>query len=446
MVMNMEIEKKELTPREIRHKRRIRNQIIAYISVALVFCLILTGCVFAVRTVIGVIQENNRMKEMAEQLEAMSVVEANEEMPIEEEAEPAPPEEYTEKDLLEEVVDSCIAQMPLEDKVAGLFLITPEALTGANTVTAAGSKTEEALEKYPVGGLIYFKQNIQSEAQLKEMISSTASKSKYPLFFAVDEEGGSVTRLAAAGLNVPKVEPMAEIGASGDAEAAYTAGNTIGSYLGEYGVNLNFAPVADVAEAGHPALGNRSFGPDAAQDAQMVKAAVTGMQDAGISACIKHFPGLGSAAEDTHEMAAVSNRTLEELRAQDLLPFQAGIDAGVDMVMVGHISLPAVIGDETPASLSGVVIHDILRQELSYNGVVITDALRMKAVSEQYTSAEAAVMTLQAGADMILMPENFQEAYEGVLAAVGDGTLTEERITESLERIYRVKYRGVLGE
>lgn len=442
----MEPEKKELTPREIRRKRRIRNQIIAYSAVVLVLCLMIIGGIFAVKAVAGIIKERKEMKAMAEQLEAMSVVEASENVQPDEQDPPAPEKEYTADDLLEEVVDSCIAQMSLEDKVAGLFLITPEALTGVETVTIAGSGTEEALKKYPVGGLIYFQKNIQSETQLKEMISSTTPKSKYPLFFAVDEEGGSVTRLAAGGLDVPKVAAMAEIGASGDAEAAYAAGSTIGGYLGEYGINLDFAPVADVAEAGHAALGDRSFGADAAQDAQMVKAAVSGIQGAGVSACIKHFPGLGSATADTHEGAAVSERTLEELRESDLLPFQAGIEAGVDMVMVGHIALPAVTGDNTPASLSEAVITGLLRKELSYNGIVITDALRMKAVSEQYTSAEAAVMTLQAGADMILMPENFEEAYEGVLAAVNDGTLTEARITESLERIYRVKYRGILEE
>lgn len=312
--------------------------------------------------------------------------------------------------------------------------------------TAAGSGTEDALKEYPIGGLIYFKQNMKSDEQFKEMLTSTTEKSKYPLFLAVDEEGGSVTRLAAAGLDVPEMQSMSEIGATGDTSAAYSAGNTIGNYLGSYGVNLNFAPVADIASVEGSTIGDRSFGADAVVVSEMVGRTVAGIQDSGISACVKHFPGLGGVTTDTHEEAAVTERTAEELKTSELLPFEEGIAAGVDMVMVEYIAVPAITGDNTPASLSSAVITDLLRKEMGYDGIVITDALEMKAVSEQYTSAEAAVKTLQAGGDMILMPEDFKEAYEGVLAAVADGTLTEDRITESLERVYRVKYRGVIED
>lgn len=442
--MTKEMQEKELTPREIRRKRRIRNQIIAYITVGLVLCLVIGGGVFGVKTVVEIIQEKKEMQEMAEQLEAMSTVEMPEEVIPEEPA--LEIEEYTEEDLLEEIVDACIAEMPLEDKVAGLFMITPEALTGVDTATKAGDGTQKALMKYPVGGLVYFTKNMQSDEQFKEMLSNTATMSKYPLFLAVDEEGGHVTRLAAAGLDVPDMLPVGEIGATGDTSAAYSAANTIGNYLGTYGINLNFAPVADVAVSDNSIMADRSFGADAMQDAEMVEAAVRGIQDAGISACIKHFPGMGSIVEDIHEGVVVSERTLEQIRESDLLPFQAGIQAGADMVMIGHVALPSVTGDETPASLSCIVITELLRNELGYQGVVITDALDTKAICEQYSSADAAVIALQAGADMLLMPENFEEAYAGVLAAIEDGRLSESRITESLERIYRVKYRSVLDE
>ncbi len=441
----METEDKKLAGRELRRKRRIRNQILAYAAVFVFCCIIIAGCIFAVGAVAGLVRQKNEMKEMSEQLEALSTPEPEPEAPAVEVPPQVPEEEYTQKDLLEEVVDSCIAQMPLEDKAAGLFFITPEALTGVKTVTAAGNITGKALEKYPIGGIIYAQRNIQSAAQLKDMISSTTPKSKYPLFLAADEEGGSTTRLAACGLPVPKTEDMAAIGASGNTKNAYDTGSMLGSYLGEYGINLDFAPVADAADAGHAVLGSRSFGADAALTAQMVKAAVGGIQDTGISACIKHFPGLGNVTEDANGRA-VLERTLEELRQQEFLPFVAGIEAGADMVMVGHVQLPMVTGDDTPASLSSAVVTGILRGELAYDGVVITDALNIEAVTGRYTSAEAAVMALQAGADMLLMPEDFVQAYEGVLAAVENGTLSQERITQSLKRIYRVKYRGVLEE
>lgn len=442
----METEKKELTQREIRRKRRIRSQLTAYLSVTAAVCLVIAAGIFGVRTAAEKIQEKREMKEMAEQLKEMSKSEEPEVIKEESAMEQVEIADYTPEDLLEEVIDSSITEMTLEEKVAGLFVITPEALTGADVATVAGSGTENALKEYPVGGLIYFEQNIKSDEQFKEMLASTIEKSKYPLFLAVDEEGGRVTRLAKAGLDVPETKTMREIGASGDISAAYSAANTIGNYLTEYGINLNFAPVADIASVENSAIGDRSFGADAAPVSDMVREAVRGTQDAGLSACVKHFPGLGGVTTDTHEEMAVTQRTEEELKAGELLPFQAGMEAGADMVMVGHIAVPEVSGDNTPASLSGAVITDLLRKKLGYEGIVITDALNMKAVSRQYTSAQAAVMTLQAGADMILMPESFQEAYEGVLAAVADGTLSEDRITQSLKRVYRVKYRSVIEE
>ena len=435
----------ELTPRELRRKRRIRNQILAYLTVGLLLCIVIVGCTLGVKMVVKTVQERKEIQEMAAQLEEMSTVEEPEAVvqetpPVEEIA------EYTEEDLLEEIVDYCIAEMPLEERVAGLFMITPEALTGVDVATIAGSGTEEALIKYPVGGLVYFSQNMTSDEQFKDMLSTTTTMSKYPLFLAVDEEGGDVTRFATAGMDVPGIVSMGEIGAEGDTSKAYAAANTIGNYLGAYGINLNFAPVADVAGSDTSVIGTRSFGSDATQVSQMVDAAIRGTEDAGISTCIKHFPGMGSVVELAQEGVTVSELTKEQLQEVDLLPFQAGVQADVDMIMVSHIAFPAITGDEVPSSLSAGIVTDLLRNELGYTGVVITDALDDKTVSEQYTSAEAAVMALQAGIDMILMPENFEEAYEGVLAAVADGTLTEERITESLERIYRVKYRGVLEE
>ena len=319
-------------------------------------------------------------------------------------------------------------------------MITPEALTGVDTVIQAGDTTKQMLSEYPVGGLVYFSKNIQSADQLKEMLDTTRNTMIYPVFLAVDEEGGSVSRVAGAGL-ADNVGDMSEIGSTCDPEKAKEVGTTIGTYLSQFGFNVDFAPVADVVSVENAVIGNRSFGSDPNVVGTMVAAEVQGLQESGVSACLKHFPGIGDTTTDTHDEKTVSEKTLEDMQQTDLPAFQSGINAGVDFVMVSHISLPNVVGDDTPCSLSGTVINDLLRNQLGYDGIVITDALDMSAITDSYSSAEAAVKAIEAGADMLLMPENFEEAYQGVLEAVQNGTISEERINESLKRIYRVKYR-----
>lgn len=345
----------------------------------------------------------------------------------------------------EELINTYVSDTPLEDKIAGLFITTPEALTGVQTVIQAGEGTQEALNEHAVGGLIYFSKNISDKEQLMTMLSNTVSMSKYPIFLAVDEEGGSVSRVANSDIEVIQVGDMADIGAGGDAAMAYEAGVTIGGYLKELGFNLDFAPVADVlAEAENEVLGNRTFGTDAGICSDMVSNIVEGMQGTGVSSCLKHFPGIGSAEGDTHDGKVETTRTLDEMRNSDFLPFQAGIAAGVDFVMVSHITASSIDTEELPSSLSKTMITDVLRGELGFDGIVITDALDMGAITDYYTSEEAAVQAITAGADMLLMPEDFEAAYNGLLTAVQDGRISEERIDESLRRIYRIKYADKL--
>lgn len=429
--------------REYRRRRRVRNQIIVTVTTVLLLAAIVIGGVFGVRYLIGLRTDENKEQE---------VENVPEESLPEESVTVESPEEYAEESQedtqssLDSAIDTIISQLPLEDKVAGLFFITPEALTDTGQVIQAGDTTREKLLEYAVGGLIYFSDNIQSGDQLAEMLNNTISFSKYPIFLGVDEEGGEVSRVAANDLG-EKVDSMGSIGAAGDTQKAYEAGQIIGTYLAEYGFNTNFAPVADVlATEENQILAERSFGTDPGAVAGMVSETVRGLRDAGIYACVKHFPGLGSADTDTHDGIAINESTREELQAAGLLPFKAGMEAGAEFVMVGHVSLPNVTGDNTPSSLSDAVIGGILRDELGYNGIVITDALNMGAITDYYTSAEACVTALQAGADMLLMPENFKEAYEGVLQAVNEGTISPARIDDSLRRIYRVKYADEVAE
>ena len=271
------------------------------------------------------------------------------------------------------------------------------------------------------------------------------SSAKYPLFIAVDEEGGSVARVADAGIG-QTVDSAQAIGQSGDANIAYQAGATIGTYLSQLGFNLDFAPVADLANVENSVMASRSYGSDPAVVSGFVTSMMQGLEEQNVTACLKHFPGIGSSTQDTHDGLASTDRSAEDFRANEFAVFQAGIDAGANMIMVGHMAAPSLTGDNTPCSLSSSVVTDILRTELNFEGVIITDALNMSAVSEYYSSDEAAVLALRAGCDMLLMPEDFETAYNGVLQAVQDGTISEERINDSLRRIYRIKYADRVTE
>lgn len=344
-------------------------------------------------------------------------------------------------DKVQQIVDS----MSLEEKVAQLFLVQPEAIVDIGTATAAGDATNQAINKTPVGGFVYFSDNLQSEQQVQDMLRNVQKYSEdrigLPAFLSVDEEGGTVTRVASTGrFDVADVGDMAKIGASGDVQQARQAGETIGSYLSELGFNLDFAPDADVlTNPDNTVVKKRSFGSDPRVVSDMSLAVAQGLAQHQVYSVYKHFPGHGATAGDTHQGYAYTDKTLDELKQSELIPFENAIQNNAAFIMAAHISAPRVTGDDTPASLSKTMITDILRGQMGYDGIVVTDAMNMGAVTEQYTSAQAAVKALQAGADLVLMPEDFQEAYQGVLDAVKDGTLTEQRINESVTRIVKVK-------
>lgn len=338
-----------------------------------------------------------------------------------------------------------VAGMTLEQKIAQMFVITPEALTGYPNVTAAGDTTKTCYQQKPVGGIIYMEENLLGSEQTTKMLTDMQAIAKeitgLPAFLSVDEEGGTVTRIAkneAFGVN--DVGNMSEIGASGDTAKAGQAGVTLGTYLKALGFNVDFAPVADVlTNPDNTVIGTRSFGSDPQTVADMVSAELQGLQSQGVYGVVKHFPGHGGTAGDSHEAAVTLDKSLEDLMATELVPFERAVQDGVSFVMVGHISVPSVVGDDTPASLSQMMVSNVLREQLGYDGIVITDALNMGAVTDNYTSDQAAVLAVNAGVDMLLMPQDYEAAYNGLLAAVQDGTISEERIDESVVRIVRVK-------
>lgn len=347
----------------------------------------------------------------------------------------------TKSDNPEKIVDEIMNDMTLSDMVYQMMFVTPESLTNIGTVVRAGETTKNALKEYPVGGIIYFSQNFENREQTKEMIKNIQEYSKIPLFISVDEEGGRVSRLGSnSEMGITKQPPMAEIGASGDTAKAFEVGKTLGKELSELGFNVDFAPDADVIiNENNTEIGDRSFGTDPELVAEMVSNVVKGLEGEGVSATLKHFPGHGSTQVDSHTGYSASDRTTDQLRETEFLPFRAGIEAGADFIMISHITLVNATEEKLPSSISKEVISDMLINELGYKGIVITDSLSMGAITNEYSISDAVTMAVNAGVDMILMPPDLNDAHAALVKAVENGEITEERIKESVRKILKLK-------
>ena len=295
-------------------------------------------------------------------------------------------------------------------------------------------------KNYPVGGIILYAWNIDDEAQLAQFIPQLRQLNGSPLL-CIDEEGGRVARLANnPNFHVKKYESMTAIGNTGDPANAYECGNTIGTYLRGYGFDVDFAPVADVnTNPDNIIIGTRAFSDDPQVAAPMVTNYLEGLKDAGITGCIKHFPGHGDVTTDTHYGYAQTKKTWPEMLDCEIITFRAGIDWGCQMVMTAHISAPNVTGEDVPSTMSKMMLQDKLRQELGYRNLIVTDAMDMGAITKQYTLEEAVVGCLVAGVDIVLSPHDFVRAFDAIEAAVKSGKLTEERINQSVRRILLLK-------
>lgn len=358
------------------------------------------------------------------------------EEPVEEEP-PAEEEPPVDENSPRGKAEAYLQTMTPEEKLWQLFITTPEAITGVETATRAGDTTKEALQKYPVGGLCYFAANLEDQAQAVEMLGKTQSYAKTPLFLCLDEEGGRVSRAGSnEKINVTHFPAASEYGKTNDVTAVYEMGKTLAGELKTLGFNLNFAPVADL-DLGSTEIGNRAYSTDPKVAGALAAAMVDGLQEEQMLSCLKHFPGHGSSTGDSHEESVHSTRTLEELRGAEWTAFQSGIDAGVMLVLVSHVINENL--SSLPADLSPEVVA-YLREELGFAGIIITDSHEMKAITDHYSSGEAAVLALQAGVDMILMPQNPEEAVSAIQTALDEDKLTWERLEESLLRILTIKY------
>lgn len=377
--------------------------------------------------------------ELPEQAEAAQPEQPDSEQPSEPAADPAAPDDTSVTDA-QKTAQATLASMTEDEKLWQLFFVTPEAITNVNTATVAGEATKNALAQYPVGGIVYFAKNLEDRAQAAALLANTQSYAKIPLFLGVDEEGGTVSRIGAnEALGGTKVADMRSFGQSADPAQVYAAGQTLAANLTGLGFNLDFAPDCDIVSGVDSVIGSRSFGSDPELCASLAGVIVKSLRAEGVVSCLKHFPGYGSAVTDDHYGTSVLEKTEAELESCDFLPFAAGIEAGAPFVMVSHLSVPEVVGDETPSDLSSKIVSDLLRNKLGFTGVIITDSHQMASITDHYTSGEAAVKVLQAGVDMILMPQDLQAAFDGVKAALAGGTLTQSRIDESVLRILQVK-------
>lgn len=347
-----------------------------------------------------------------------------------------------------------LSKMTLREKVGQLFIVYPENLVDSQpggsmaAVTSVSKLLTDGLAQYPVGGVTLFGTNVIDPAQLSALTADLSEAGKIPMFISVDEEGGRVARIGNnAAFGVKTYGSAAAVGAAGNRADGLEMGNTIGAYLKQYGFNLDFAPVGDVfTNPANTVIGNRAFSTNASTAALMAEAMAAGLKAQGIIPTYKHFPGHGDTAQDSHSQLAVSYKTLEEMKACEWLPFMKATDA--DMVMVGHIACPNITGDMLPASLSETMVTDHLRGTCGFDGLIITDAMNMGAITNTYGAGNAAVMAIQAGCDIILLPGDFEAAFSAVLAAAENGTISAQRLDESVLRIleYKVNYGIISGE
>ena len=334
-----------------------------------------------------------------------------------------------QKDAAQTLLDG----MSTREKICQLLIVHPEALTDGGAVTAMTDDLAAALRDYPVGGFLLSAGNMTSGEQLRALTSALSSACAAAPLVTVDEEGGRVARLMNT-VGTTKLNSMYSYRSLGT-QGAYDNAQTLAHDIAAYGFNTDFAPVADVWTNKHSnAIGDRAYSDDYDEAATLVAAAVHGFRDAGVICCLKHFPGHGSTATDSHNGAATVDKTLPQLRQEDLKPFVSGIAAGADMV--GHLTVPTM--DDAPASLSHKLVTNLLRYDLGFRGVIVTDGLQMQALA-QYTDGEKAVRALAAGNDMLLEISDVPGAVAAVEQALADGTLTADALDASVLRVLQLK-------
>ncbi len=340
------------------------------------------------------------------------------------------------KDKLDDIyIQKMINNLSIEEKIGQLFIFE---IRGHLFIDAG---IEDFINTYKPGGIIFFANNIKNDQQVKDLINGLQKVSKIPLFIGVDEEGGLVSRLGKnKNISVTHLPPALTVGNKGDTKLAYYSGRVLGKQLRDLGFNMDMAPVADVnTNPNNPVIGNRTYSADPHIAGDMVSNVIKGLHEENIIAVIKHFPGHGDTSTDSHLGTVVSPHKRERLDQIEFIPFIKGIDARVDSIMTAHMVMPGISSAPLPATLNPEIISGILREDFGFEGLIMTDALDMGAISQNYTSAQAAILAIKAGVDILLIPDNQPKAFSGLLENVNNHDISVDRINESLTRILKVK-------
>ncbi|MED1862073.1 beta-N-acetylhexosaminidase [Fictibacillus nanhaiensis] len=351
-----------------------------------------------------------------------------------------------------DLITKAIKSMTVKEKI-GQMLMPDFRNWNGQPVTEMNDEIRELVKKYHLGGVILFRENVVTTEQTVRLVDEyKKANEEYGLLVSIDQEGGIVTRLQ-SGTDFPG--NMA-LGATRSSEMAESVGHAIGSELHSLGINMNLAPVLDVNNnPDNPVIGVRSFGEDPQLVADLGTAYTKGLQDSGMAATAKHFPGHGDTAVDSHLGLPSVPHDKERLLEVELYPFQQAMDEGIDAIMTAHVTFPKIDpttviskkdGTEIalPATLSHEVLTNLMRNEMGFNGVISTDALNMKAIADHFGAVDAVIRAVNAGTDIILMPVGLEEVANGLYEAVDNGEITEKRLNQSVERLLTLKAnRGI---
>lgn len=334
-------------------------------------------------------------------------------------------------DAFEEKINTLMCNMSLEEKIAQMLIISYDGDTADETLTAEISSVKP-------GGFILFDKNITTYENTKKLVNTLQSLSDIPMIISIDQEGGSVQRMnALTDPSATYIPDMYSLGSMRDKLLAEKVGKVMAEEMRTIGINTVFGPVLDVIpDVENSFIARRSFGTDAAVVSEIANSLAYGLEQNKVVPVYKHFPGHGDTKTDSHTELPVINKSLQELEAREFVPFKTAIKRGAKIIMIGHIALPAVTGDNTPATLSKYVVTDILKVKLGYNGLVVTDALNMEALTDNYSEEEIYIKAVEAGCDLLLMPEDSAKAVEII-----KNNISVERIDQSVRKILNYKYK-----
>ena len=335
----------------------------------------------------------------------------------------------TEEELLNAEVEAELKMMTLDQKIAQLLIVQAPSLT-------ISEKLAEQLRTAPYGGFILMGNAYGTLSNTRDFVQKLRDLSVYPLIISTDQEGGNVQRMQSiSSPKATKIPYAAEMGYIGSMDLTKKVGGVAGRELSVVGINVDYAPVLDVnSNPNNPIIGKRSFSSDPTMAYKMGNAFAEGLAESHVTAVYKHFPGHGDTSTDSHISLPVVNKTREQLDAVELVPFKEAIKNGAEMIMVAHIALPKITGDKTPASLSRKITTELLRDELGYKGLVVTDGLNMGALTKNYKDEDIYWMAVDAGADLLCLPSNPDLAISSIKAHI-----SEARIDESVRRILYYK-------